>query len=73
MYDECAPKDKSGYELDVKSPPKCANCRFYRKEGDYKAGACRRRAPIRLNTSNVFGHFPIVYEHDWCGEYEAID
>lgn len=55
---------------------RCARCRFFEPEPQWRYGRCRRRAPVRGDTLNSAcaegrGAWPGVYEGDWCGEFEA--
>lgn len=54
----------------------CQACRFFRREEDRKAtGLCRRHPPIVPQGLGDRFHpdlaiFPIVFDTDWCGEFE---
>lgn len=53
----------------------CATCRFYRRAGEEKFGACRRYPPVHtgqdMNEEQTF-EFPWVAEQCWCGEYVPV-
>lgn len=45
--------------------PKCENCKFFQPYSE-----CRRFPPVPLNNGTT--SFPMVYAHQWCGEFESI-
>ncbi len=55
---------------------RCQSCRFYCVEQNREgAGLCRRRPPVvptRMGDrfSNDSAIFPVVFDDDWCGEFE---
>ena len=48
----------------------CANCLYYARSAGYGAiGVCRRWPPS--GPADRPTRYPHVYDHDWCGEYQA--
>lgn len=55
----------------------CVDCAFFQISADEDdarhVGECRRYAPRAVvgagDSSDAW--FPIVYRHEWCGEFEA--
>jgi len=60
---------------------RCCHCRFF-DELNEDQGHCRRHAPRALPMAIVANNdgkragsvacYPIVFPHDWCGEYEPL-
>lgn len=61
--------------------PKCETCRFFSQDKDIEghdletelgAGVCRRRSPRSpQSVSNQKRQFPVVWDNEWCGEWET--
>ncbi len=48
----------------------CKNCKFYASKGSPSDGHCRRYAPKTVRYAHSpYIEWPIVKEHDWCGEF----
>jgi|GEM_PF-4183626 len=41
---------------------RCKTCMWWLRKGGTRIGRCRRRAP-------AMSGFPVMFEHDWCGEH----
>lgn len=57
---------------------RCDECRYFEPTFNHQRrltdrGECRRRPPAMVGvTSETFiadGHFPIIHDSDWCGEF----
>ena len=50
----------------------CSVCRFW--DGYGETGRCRRRSPLVTGgmMSAVETVWPIVSDHDWCGDFETF-
>jgi hypothetical protein len=48
---------------------RCENCLYSREYGDFLS--CRRDLPSLEITFSAYGHWPIVEDSKWCGEWES--
>lgn len=51
---------------------RCDECRFFNLGPSSKRGECRRNPPAS-SQGNLYGHWPIVDTHEWCGEFEITN
>ena len=55
---------------------KCSNCRYWKKESDWR-GVCMRYPPQLLpvtvlgSSVSLNNRYPSAKDDDWCGEYKS--
>jgi len=54
----------------------CGKCKFWAVQralpASNVAGRCRINPPT-FHTDGPYGDWPLTFESDWCGKYEATD